>query len=141
MAIHRIHIEAWRPALLNELVGRDAHAIHRIKKRDRKIVAQYATLFNVPRVGLPPETRRQAEALGIAHRIEDLAGRRRRVALEIADRYSTFPDDDAPWKSLLDALVQCGLLVDDSREWCETVNPPTYRRARKRSTVITLEDL
>jgi hypothetical protein len=47
---------------------------------------------------------------------------------------------DSYFKSLLDALVSAGLLVDDSAKFCELA-PTTYERATRRASVITLTDI
>jgi hypothetical protein len=47
-------------------------------------------------------------------------------------------DPDAYWKSLLDALVHAGLLVDDSPKWCE-LGPVRFERECRRKPAIQLE--
>lgn len=111
-----MEIPGWRPAFASELKCHPFKAA-RLKKRDAHMLQQACLAFGV----LPAFTRR-------------------RVTLTIANAYSSFPDDDAPWKSFLDALKQAEALVDDSRQWCEVVHPPTYERGPKRTT-ITLEDI
>ncbi len=49
------------------------------------------------------------------------------------------PDPDNVNKSLRDALVRCGLLVDDSAEWAECTEPEIEKG--KKATVITLETI
>jgi hypothetical protein len=115
-ATYRMDIPGWRPALINDLVGRHPMAIHKRKGRDLKQVATACLVFGVPK-----------------------ATTRRRVRLTISGRYGRFPDDDSPFKSVLDALVRCGALVDDSREWCECDEPRFVRGPR--FTVIELEDI
>jgi hypothetical protein len=49
-----------------------------------------------------------------------------------------FPD--SYWKSLLDALVHAGLLVDDNRQHVQ-LGEVEFERGTARATTITLEDL
>lgn len=114
---HLIAIPGFRPALLNELVGVHRFQAHRRKKRDREMIGVYSILAGVPR-----------------------ATGRRRVSLEIAGPFRRLPDPDAPWKSVLDALVACAMLRDDGAAWCE-LGSVTYLRELEYRTVITLEDL
>jgi Holliday junction resolvase RusA-like endonuclease len=111
-----LEIPGWRPVLASELKCHPLRAA-RLKKRDVRAVMDASVIL-----GIPP------------------AFTRRRVTLAITNHFTTYPDDDAPWKSTLDALKVAGMLVDDSREWCEVVYPPVYMRGEK-GTVITLEDV
>jgi hypothetical protein len=69
------------------------------------------------------------------------AAGRRRVSLLL-----TYPparrrhDPDAFWKAVLDGLVCCGLLVNDSARWV-ALGPVEYARGEHESTEIILEDL
>lgn len=51
-------------------------------------------------------------------------------------------DRSNAWKGLLDVLVRCGLLVDDSPTWC-VEGAVTYSRAMDEltGTLVLLEDL
>lgn len=49
-------------------------------------------------------------------------------------------DPDNQWKAVLDALVKCGLLIDDSREWCH-LGAVENKRGKDRQTVVVLEDM
>jgi Holliday junction resolvase RusA-like endonuclease len=94
-------------------------------------------------VAVPPKEREVRKALGIGPLAGDPGPRRRRVAVRVANphyRGRNVPDPLSPLKSLLDALVQAGLLVDDSERWCEIVVPVKYVSGEK-STTIFLEDL
>lgn len=64
---------------------------------------------------------------------------RRRVSVVYHQPRGPAADPDARWKHLLDALVNAGLLVDDSPKWCELGSVETVRGPRQ--TVITLEDV
>ncbi len=110
-------IPGWAPTFDNRLKCHPMVA-HRRKKRDADVVATAALVFGVPK-----------------------ATGKRRLAVTIRGRYGRFPDDFAPFKSLLDALVRAGLLVDDARQWCEVVFPPTFERAMAKETVLVLEDI
>src|SRR4051812_3998506 len=88
-------IRHWRPHTDNQLARRRRGKI-RMKKEDRKAVAAWAFAV-VPR-----------------------AEGKRRVRLTVVQRDARHrPDPTNLWKSLLDALVHCKLLIDDSAEWCE----------------------
>ncbi len=112
-----ITIPDWHPAKLNELLG-DWRKRERLKKGDRFLVAYYCREQNLP------------VALG-----------RRRVSLLLTLKpRQRGGDPDAYWKSLLDALVICGCLRDDSRHGVE-LGEVRFERGPAASTTITLEDL
>lgn len=112
---YTLEVPGWRPTLDNELKGHPLQA-HRRKRKDADMIAVAALAYGVP-----------------------AARGKRRVGLSIRGRFGRFPDPLAPWKSLLDALVTAGLLVDDAAAWCE-VTPVVYSRGERR-TIITLEDV
>lgn len=113
---YTITIPNWHPTRLNELLGNHFQA-SRLKKADREMVGIYAFTSEVPH-----------------------AQGKRRVTLKITlGPGERGGDADAYWKSLLDALVCCGRLVDDNSQQCEIV-PVQYDRG-ERKTVIILEDL
>lgn len=113
---HTLIIPLFRPTPLNQLLGHWARG-GRLKKHDRAIVAAEAWSQQIPK-----------------------AQGKRRVSLEVtnAGRYRRV-DPDAFFKSLLDALVACGLLMDDSPRWCE-LGTVTQRRGKRLETRIVLED-
>jgi hypothetical protein len=115
---HVVTIPGWRPALLNELMGRHPHAVARRKRVDRDLVAGYCRLAELP----------------------GAAGRRRVSLVITLGPRGRECDPDAPWKSLLDALVQAGALVDDSADWCE-LGTVAHARGPSLATAITLEDV
>lgn len=117
-AVYRVAIPGWRPALLNEYVGRHWSVGARLKKRDRKFVGD-ACWYG----GVLAATCRRRVTLTI------VLGPRQRQC-----------DPDAPWKSLLDALKTAGALVDDSPDWCE-VAPLVIERGARLETVIELTDI
>jgi Holliday junction resolvase RusA-like endonuclease len=106
-------------ARLNQLMGRNKYAIASLKKRDRDIVAIVARMEGIP-----------------------FATTKRRVSLHVRlGPRQRKGDADCPWhKSLLDALVQAGMLKDDSLKWCE-LGEVTYERAKVPSMRVTLEDV
>jgi hypothetical protein len=106
------------PALLNQYVGRHWSVGYDLKTRDKGIVAVAAYNAMIPRA----------------------TGRRRvSVCLVVGPRKRT-PDGDSVLKSLLDALVACGALKNDSKEWCE-LGAVTFARGKRTETVVTLEDI
>jgi Holliday junction resolvase RusA-like endonuclease len=66
---------------------------------------------------------------------------KRMVAIEITtNKAGRRADPDAYYKSTLDALVKCGMLVDDSSQWCEHAQT-LVRFGDKNETVILLTDI
>lgn len=118
MGVYFLRIPRWQPERLNRLIGCHWATKHRRKRADREMVAGYALAQQIPR-----------------------AEGKRRVSLVVTlgPRQRGF-DPDSPWKSLLDALVACGLLVDDSGRWVEA-GAVTFERGRERGTLIILEDV
>jgi hypothetical protein len=108
-------VPGWRPTLANEL-RRHPQAAGKLKRRDAEIVRDACAREGV------------TEAKG-----------KRRVGIDIQNRYGRFPDADAPIKVWLDSLVVCGALVDDSDEWVDWTKP-VYRRGEKR-TLLMIEDV
>lgn len=141
--VYKIYINDFRPALDNELMRRGWWRKAKLKKRDRDVVAYEAWRAGVPQVAVSPQDWRYRKVLGLGALPGDPQPRRRRVSLSISNphyRGRNVPDPLSPLKSLLDALVGSGLLVDDSDRWCEIVVPVEYTTGPK-STTITLEDL
>lgn len=114
---HRITIPNWHPTRLNQLVGVHWATKHRRRQNDDAMVRVYAY-----RLRTPP------------------ASGKRRVSLEITLSPRQRVDEDCFWKSTLDALVNCDMLVNDSATWC-TLGPVTFTRAKAPATVIVLEDV
>jgi hypothetical protein len=111
-------IDNWHPTSINELTkGRVRRGI-RLKKLDRNLVAAYAIKF-----GITKATGRRRVDLTI------VLGPRQRGC-----------DPDAYHKSLLDALKNAGLLIQDTRHGV-SFTEPTYIRADAHATIITLTDL
>ena len=117
VTMHRIIIPDWVPVSVNQLT-RSWRRANRLKAHDREMVAVYARVQQVP-----------------------AAICKRRVSVTITvDHAGHRPDPDNLLKSLLDALVQCGRLVDDSIQWCE-LGPVVVEIGSMRQTVIQLEDV
>ena len=116
MASHVLTIDGWRPVSLNYLLKSHWAKRGRRKRRDRDMVALHALSQCVP------------QATG-----------RRRISVQV-EGMGPLPDPDNLLKSLLDALIGCQLLVDDSGAWCE-LGTIEVVRGRADRTVITLEDL
>lgn len=115
---HQLLIDQWHPQRVNTLLGRHWAARNRLKRADYQMVACYAVALGIPR-----------------------ATGKRRVSLEITlAGPGRPPDGDSYWKVVLDSLVACGLLCDDSPKWAE-LGPVTFSRGKERCTVITLEDI
>lgn len=113
-ALHTIHILDWHPTPLNKLLGHWARS-SKLKKLDRGVIAYY--FADIPK-----------------------AAGKRRVSLEIVlGKGQRACDPDAYWKSLLDALVHAGQLVNDSPKWVELA-PVKFSRSIAGAT-ITLEDI
>jgi hypothetical protein len=114
---YRLTVPDWHPAKLNQLLGHWAQR-HRLKRGDRQLVWYYARLAGIPPAVLP-----------------------RRVSLRITlGPRERAGDPDSYWKSLLDSLVHCGLLLDDNRQGVE-LGTVEFHRGQERATEITLEDL
>lgn len=111
-----IYIPNWRPAPLNQLL-RGHWKAHKLKKNDRELVHFYALQYDIPK-----------------------AKGRRRVSLQITycGRQKEYDSDNA-WKSVLDALVRCGQLIDDNPKHV-VIGPVIQTRGKTTSTTITLED-
>lgn len=119
MATYRVEIPGWHPARLNQLLDRCWQRAYRRKKADLKVVAAYVR---------------------VVQRVPKAAGKRRvSLTIRLGPRQRA-GDPDAYWKSLLDALVGCGLLVDDSRQWVELA-PVSFERGERAATVLVIEDL
>lgn len=126
--IHTLKIPQWHPTRLNQLVNNHWAVAGRLKADDKAMVIAYANEQSIPRA-----TCKRLVTLSLTMQKGQRAG-----------------DPDAYWKSLLDALVNACLLVNDSRKWAELA-PVEFIRPRSRmpadappvwwGSVITLEDL
>ena len=108
-----IKIDNLQPTPLNKLLG-NWRAAMGLKKKDRNIIAWHC--LNLPK-----------------------ASQKRRVTLTIIlGKGQRGCDPDAYFKSMLDALVHAGMLVDDSYKWIELA-PVKFIRGDK-GCIIELED-
>ena len=111
-----IRISDWMPTPLNRLMGQHWAKAGRQKKADLHVLVAHQT-------AIPPAT-----------------GKRSVEVLVVLPKGRRAVDPDALWKSLLDACVKCGLLVNDSRHW---VVPQSvqFARGEKLATYLTFTDL
>jgi hypothetical protein len=123
VATYRIWIPAWRPPATREWVGRHWSVLHRLKRQTADLLALY----------------RLAEP-----RVPDATGPRKvRLAVRLAPGQRRH-DADAFDKVLLDSLVTCGLLLDDSGRGLVGRVGLSFSRARSPGevgTLITLTDV
>lgn len=118
MSAWTLVIPDWLPARVNQWDGRHWAVRAKLKKADRELVAVYAHQAGIPLATVP-----------------------RRVVLRLTlAKGQRGGDVDAFWKSTLDALVACGLLVDDNRQ-SVVLAPVEYQRGPRRRTEIVLEDM
>jgi len=110
-----VTIPNWHPVTLNTIINNHWSVGHKRKKADARIIATY-----------------------FAH-LPKAVGKRRVSLCIILGKGQRAADPDAYHKSLLDALVKCGQLVNDSYKWVELA-PVKFIRGEM-STVILLEDL
>lgn len=89
-------LDSWHPVLLNRIANQHWAVRRKRKAADAAHIALAWKLYG----GRPATGARQLD-LHIMLRKGQRAG-----------------DQDAYWKSLKDALVHCGALVDDNRQWC-----------------------
>lgn len=110
-----ITISDWLPVSLNDLVRGWESARHR-KHFDRQMIGIYARVANVP-----------------------IAAGKRAVLIRLTQTVGRARDPDNCLKSVLDALVACGRLKDDSARWC--MASVELRRGPRRLTEIILDDI
>ena len=113
-----ISIPDWTPTPVNKLLCAHWGTAAKRKKADARMVWAYAASAQIPKA-----TGKRSVELTIT-----LAPRQRAA------------DPDSPWKSLLDALVRCGLLTDDNRQGVELL-PVKFERGERKATRIVLRDL
>jgi hypothetical protein len=115
---YTLWIPRWKPVLLNRLLRLHWSARQHALAVDAQMVWAYARATEIPRATTP-----------------------RRISLHfiLAGRQQEC-DPDATLKSLLDACVKCGILVDDSPRWVQ-LGSVTSERGCQWGTRITLEDL
>lgn len=109
-------IPNWEPTPVNKLYDHHWASRRKHKQSDAEIVAHYGR-------GVPGAVRKRSVSLHVVFP----PGKR-------------MPDVDAYAKSLLDSLVGCGILVNDSSAWC-VLEPVGYSRGQELTTFITVEDV
>jgi hypothetical protein len=118
MSQWRITIPNWQPCPLNRYRGRHWSREHKAKKEARELIGTYAYMVPVPRATGP-----------------------RRVRLHVTlGSAQPQPDRDAYDKVLLDALVSCGLLLDDGETGLKGRLQVTFTRGSTHATAIVLQD-
>lgn len=116
MTGYRILIPDWHPATVNKLLDGHWSKAGRLKKADFKIIWTYSRQ-------IPPAVKKRIV----------------NIKLHIAGAGRT-ADPDAYFKSVLDALVRCKLLRDDSATWCQ-LGDVEFERGYVKATEIELVDL
>lgn len=114
--VQKIVIQNWHPVTDNQLMNSHYLRRHKLKLKDA-ITIQVASLHLRPATG-----KRKVE-----------------VTVTLGPKQKKKVDPFAYWKSLLDALVNAKMLVDDSDKWAQ-VEPLKYERGERR-TLIVLTDL
>lgn len=119
MGRYVLKVDDWAPPTLNSVRGRHWSIEYQAKKHAAEMLAFTSWQQDVPRASV-----------------------RRRVSLTVtlAGRMKQ-PDADAFDKILLDALVLCGLLLDDSHRGLAGRMKVKFRRGRPACTKIILEDV
>jgi Holliday junction resolvase RusA-like endonuclease len=121
-----LYLPKFLPTSLNKSVGRHWSVKAKQKNGDLEIVQHYA--------------REQRLAMTL-HLDAALPARRVNVRMVLPKGQRAF-DRDNILKGLLDALVQCGLLVNDSPRWCQIGQIEYVRHdGGLRETFVILEDL
>ncbi len=111
---HEIIVENWHPTRLNQLLNcYHWSQSNKMKKADAAMISAYSR--HIPKA----EKKRRVELI-----------------LTMAPKQRC-ADVDAFWKSTLDALVKCRLLIDDNHKWCE-IAPVVFERGKAKRTVIKL---
>lgn len=114
--IHTITIPNWLPTRINELLNVHWSKAHRRKQQDFHILSGYVT--NTPKA----------------------SSRRRMTMTIVLGKGMRTGDNDAYFKSILDALVKLKLLINDSPNWLD-LQPVKFQRAERSATIIELEDI
>jgi Holliday junction resolvase RusA-like endonuclease len=117
-AAHVVTIPGWVPPSVNRLLKAHWAVAHRIKRKACERIALECLAARIPPATGP---------------------RRVRLAVTVANRGHR-PDPDNLLKCVLDALVNCRALLDDSAGHC-VATPPAVRAGRDRQTIIILEDI
>jgi hypothetical protein len=118
---HTLFIPGWHPTSLNKLIG-----MHWRDRADAK-VTDYTVVAYQCREG----------------RVTEAVGKRRVSALFVFGKGKRRTDPDSFHKVLLDALVRCKVLKNDSQVWCELGAWECVRAAdgEEWGTRVVLEDI
>lgn len=115
---YTLTIPNWTPTLTNHWYGKHWRVRYKLKRAQNDIVAAYAMQQQIPQ-----------------------ATCRRRLLIQVWGwPTGRKPDLDSFDKLLLDAIRDCGLILDDSERGLEGRMLVEVHRSRERKTVITLED-
>lgn len=106
----------WMPTPINKLYDRHWIDRRRHKQSDAELVAHYGR-------SVPKATGKRSVALHV-----------------VFPPKKRMPDVDALGKSLLDALVGCGILKNDSAPWCR-LEPVAYSRGDELLSFITIREV
>lgn len=149
---YQIEIPDWVPTSLNAMAGHWSRR-HKAKRADRDRVARECDLARVPRVAIPPSILRQMRRNGLDPVVLEAPRpirRRLEVLVYLGERRDPegrfrkggqLLDPDNLNKSLRDALVEAGVLVDDSPDWLDGVEPRVLPDDGKGPrTVLIIED-
>lgn len=114
---HRLVIKDWRPVSVNKMLASHWTKRRKVKRFDADLVKLHALTQCVP-----------------------IATNKRRVSVIVRGPWAM--DFDNVSKSLMDALVTAGLLVDDGPDWLEVGSFESRKtRGEGWTTEITLEDV
>ena len=114
----QIVIPNWTPTSINTLLGSHWAKARKLKQADQQVIAVHA--YNA--------------------KITKATGKRK-VNIEVTKSgRGRLPDADNLLKSCMDALKNCGYLIDDSNQWVEW-EQPIIQRGNENKTVITLIDI
>lgn len=111
-----IEIPNYIPAALNQYVGKHWAVMAKLKKHDKFIIGVYC------------------------RKLEKASKKRRVDCHYVLAKGMKARDPDSYWKSVFDALVHAGMLVDDSPKWVELGNVE-YSRGIVKKTIIALTDI
>lgn len=116
---HIITIGHWLPTSDNKLKSHWAVS-NRLKKADANTIWKHMLIDRVP----------------------SALNKRRVEVLIMCKPIGRMPDPSNYAKSLLDALVKCRLIIDDSQRWCGYVTPVIERGTKQAwGTSIILTDM
>lgn len=118
--MHILTIPHWHPTSDNKFSGKHWAIVDKLKKSDIRTIYWRMREDRIP-----------------------TATKKRRVEVLIMCKpRGRMPDPTNFAKSLLDALKQCHLIIDDSQRWCEYITPKIERGTKAIwGTRITITDM